>query len=40
MADLVIIAREHLRNPYFANNASLELQFQTAILWQHKGAFL
>jgi 2,4-dienoyl-CoA reductase-like NADH-dependent reductase (Old Yellow Enzyme family) len=39
-ADLVIIAREHLRNPYFANNASLELQFPADIPWQYKRAYL
>lgn len=39
-ADLVIIAREHLRNPYFATNASIELGLQTDIPWQYKRAYL
>jgi 2,4-dienoyl-CoA reductase-like NADH-dependent reductase (Old Yellow Enzyme family) len=39
-ADLVIIAREHLRNPYFTTNASLELGFQTELPWQYKRAYL
>ncbi len=39
-ADLVIIAREHLRNPYFAIKASLELGFETELPWQYKRAYL
>jgi 2,4-dienoyl-CoA reductase-like NADH-dependent reductase (Old Yellow Enzyme family) len=35
-ADLVVIAREFLRNPYFALNASKELNIETEILWQYK----
>ena len=40
LPDLIIIAREHLRNPYFATNASLELDLQTELPWQYKRAFL
>jgi 2,4-dienoyl-CoA reductase-like NADH-dependent reductase (Old Yellow Enzyme family) len=39
-ADLVIIAREHLRNPYFATNASIELGVANDIPWQYKRAYL
>ncbi len=39
-ADLIIIAREHLRNPYFATNASVELGLQTELPWQYKRAYL
>jgi 2,4-dienoyl-CoA reductase-like NADH-dependent reductase (Old Yellow Enzyme family) len=39
-ADLVIIAREHLRNPYFANQASIALQMPTDIPWQYKRAYV
>jgi 2,4-dienoyl-CoA reductase-like NADH-dependent reductase (Old Yellow Enzyme family) len=38
-ADLAIIARENLRNPYFAINASIELGFETDIPWQYKRAY-
>ena len=38
-ADLVIIAREHLRNPYFATNASIELGLATELPWQYKRAY-
>jgi 2,4-dienoyl-CoA reductase-like NADH-dependent reductase (Old Yellow Enzyme family) len=38
-ADLVIIAREHLRNPYFAINAAIELELPTEIPWQYKRAY-
>lgn len=38
-ADLVIIAREHLRNPYFAINAAIELELLTEIPWQYKRAY-
>lgn len=39
-ADLVIVAREHLRNPYFATNASIELGLKTELPWQYKRAYL
>lgn len=39
-ADLVIIAREHLRNPYFGLNASRELFLESEIPWQYKRAYL
>lgn len=39
-ADLVIIAREHLRNPYFSLDASVELGIQTELPWQYKRAYL
>ena len=39
-ADLVIIAREHLRNPYFTQNASMELELPIEAPWQYKRAFL
>lgn len=39
-ADLVIIAREHLRNPYFTQNASIELALPIDVPWQYKRAFL
>jgi 2,4-dienoyl-CoA reductase-like NADH-dependent reductase (Old Yellow Enzyme family) len=38
-ADLVIIAREHLRNPYFTTNAGIELGLQTNVPWQYKRAY-
>lgn len=38
-ADLVFIAREHLRDPYFALNAAKELEIQTEIPWQYRRAF-
>ena len=38
-ADLVIIAREHLRNPYFAVNVSIELEIPTELPWQYKRAY-
>ncbi|MNF06969.1 NADPH dehydrogenase [compost metagenome] len=38
-ADLVIIAREHLRDPYFAIHAAKELNLETEIPWQYKRAF-
>jgi 2,4-dienoyl-CoA reductase-like NADH-dependent reductase (Old Yellow Enzyme family) len=38
-ADLVIIAREHLRNPYFAINAGIELELPIDIPWQYKRAY-
>ena len=39
-ADLVIIVREHLRNPYFTQNASMELELPIEAPWQYKRAFL
>ncbi len=39
-ADLVIIAREYLRNPYFAINASIELGLKKELPWQYKRAYL
>ena len=38
-ADLVFIAREHLRDPYFALDAAKELEIQTEIPWQYRRAF-
>lgn len=38
-ADLVIIAREHLRNPYFSINAGIELGLQNDVPWQYKRAY-
>ncbi len=38
-ADLVVIAREHLRDPYFAIHAAKELNLETEIPWQYKRAF-
>ncbi|SDF98156.1 2,4-dienoyl-CoA reductase [Pedobacter terrae] len=38
-ADLVIIAREHLRDPYFALHAAKELEMDIEIPWQYKRAF-
>ena len=38
-ADLVIIAREHLRDPYFALHAASELGIKANIPWQYKRAF-
>ncbi|MEN2402562.1 NADH:flavin oxidoreductase/NADH oxidase [Flavobacterium sp. MC2016-06] len=38
-ADLVVIAREHLRDPYFAIHAAKELDFDIEIPWQYKRAF-
>lgn len=38
-ADLVVIAREFLRNPYFAINAGRELNADTEVPWQYKRAF-
>lgn len=37
--DLVVIAREFLRNPYFAINAAKELKQEIEIPWQYKRAF-
>ncbi|KIC63975.1 NADH:flavin oxidoreductase/NADH oxidase [Chryseobacterium taiwanense] len=38
-ADLVIIAREHLRDPYFSIHSAIELELDTKIPWQYKRAF-
>ncbi len=38
-ADLVVIAREHLRNPYFAIHSAMELGQATDIPWQYKRAY-
>nr|WP_294784631.1 NADH:flavin oxidoreductase/NADH oxidase [uncultured Flavobacterium sp.] len=38
-ADLVVIAREHLRNPYFSIHAAKELEMDIEIPWQYKRAF-
>ena len=38
-ADLVVIAREHLRNPYFGIHAALELEETGDIPWQYKRGF-
>lgn len=37
--DLVVIAREFLRDPYFAINAAKELKQEIEIPWQYKRAF-
>jgi 2,4-dienoyl-CoA reductase-like NADH-dependent reductase (Old Yellow Enzyme family) len=37
--DLVVIAREFLRDPYFAINAARELKQEIEIPWQYKRAF-
>lgn len=38
-ADLVVIAREHLRDPYFSIKASIELQKPFNLPWQYKRAY-
>lgn len=38
-ADLVVMAREHLRDPYFALHAAKELGVETEIPWQYQRAF-
>lgn len=38
-ADLVVIAREHLRNPYFGIDASKKLNADIEVPWQYKRAF-
>lgn len=38
-ADVVVIAREHLRNPYFSIQAAKELNETLPIPWQYKRAF-
>jgi 2,4-dienoyl-CoA reductase-like NADH-dependent reductase (Old Yellow Enzyme family) len=37
--DLVVIAREHLRNPYFSINAARELNATIDIPWQYRRAY-
>jgi 2,4-dienoyl-CoA reductase-like NADH-dependent reductase (Old Yellow Enzyme family) len=39
-ADLIVIAREHLRNPYFAKDAALALGVEPMIPFQYKRAYL
>lgn len=38
-ADLVVIAREHLRDPYFAIHSAKELGMEVEIPWQYQRAF-
>ena len=38
-ADVVVIAREYLRNPHFAINAAKELDLETDIPWQYKRGY-
>ncbi|RYF98626.1 MAG: oxidoreductase, partial [Chitinophagaceae bacterium] len=38
-ADLVVIAREHLRDPYFTIHSAKELDIAIDIPWQYKRAF-
>jgi 2,4-dienoyl-CoA reductase-like NADH-dependent reductase (Old Yellow Enzyme family) len=38
-ADLVVIAREHLRDPYFGIHAAIELNEPADIPWQYKRGF-
>ncbi len=38
-ADLVVIAREHLRNPYFTHQAAKELGQTSEVPWQYKRAY-
>lgn len=38
-ADLIVIAREHLRDPYFAIHSANELEIDIEIPWQYKRAF-
>ncbi|WEK71227.1 MAG: NADH:flavin oxidoreductase/NADH oxidase [Candidatus Chryseobacterium colombiense] len=38
-ADLIFIAREHLRDPYFALHSAKELELEVEIPWQYKRAF-
>ncbi len=40
LADLAVMAREHLRNPYFAINAAIELQQTQMLPWQYKRGFM
>lgn len=38
-ADLAVIAREHLRDPYFGIHAAIELEESADVPWQYKRAF-
>lgn len=38
-ADLVVMAREHLRNPYFALHAAKELGIENDVPWQYERGF-
>jgi len=38
-ADIVVIAREYLRNPYFSINAAKKLNIETNIPWQYKRGY-
>ena len=38
-AEIVVIAREHLRNPYFSINAAIELGEAPTIPWQYQRAY-
>ena len=38
-ADLVVIARQHLRDPYFALHSAVELGVDVEAPWQYKRAF-
>jgi 2,4-dienoyl-CoA reductase-like NADH-dependent reductase (Old Yellow Enzyme family) len=38
-ADIVVVAREYLRNPHFAINAAHELNLETDIPWQYKRGY-
>ncbi|RZK18495.1 MAG: oxidoreductase [Flavobacterium sp.] len=38
-ADLVVVAREHLRDPYFSIHAAKELNLEVSVPWQYKRAF-
>lgn len=39
LADLILIAREHLRDPYFSLHAAKILGEEIAIPWQYQRAF-
>lgn len=39
LADLVVVAREHLRDPYFAIHAAKELDLEVSVPWQYKRAY-
>ncbi len=38
-ADLAVIAREHLKNPYFSIHAGIELGIPVDVPWQYKRGF-
>lgn len=38
-ADLIVMARDHLRNPYFSLHAAKELGLNNDVPWQYKRAF-